>query len=115
MTTETGPVVGPADWIDNEGLRMAVALERIALSTERIAIALEQAALERLTPIPPASHGVPSELPPPPQAATPVARPIFRVGDVHTQGHNPIRESNKGQYCPTKMPDGTWCQWSAPK
>lgn len=33
-------------------------------------------------------------------------------GGVHTDGHNRLRARQSGAlYCPTKMPDGSWCPW----
>src|ERR1035437_1606390 len=45
-----------------------------------------------------------------PSAPIPVAIPL-KAGDIHTQGHNPLRENNRGLYCPTKV-DGEWCKWT---
>ena len=137
MTAErAGAVVGPTDWIDNEGMRMALALERIALSTERIAIALEQAALEsvakdaaqtftRIT-----GHDLPPEqLPPPPMSPSPEflasrdlpAQPIvpqfapmqpnWQAGMVHQNGHKPLKVNSRGLFCPTKLDNGEFCNW----
>ena len=156
MTAErAGAVVGPTDWIDNEGMRMALALERIALSTERIAIALEQLALaqipepksvlQRIAEAPRMGSDLPpDQLPPPPVAPVSVApagpsaafresrdlpaeqdlsvligyapafqpmQPNWQAGMVHQNGHKPLKVNPKGIYCPTKMPDDSWCAW----
>ena len=140
MTTErAGSVVGPTDWIDNEGMRMALALERIALSTERIAIALEQAALEyvakdaaqtftRMT-----GHELPpDQLPPPPVSVAPSGpsaafresrdlpaqpfmpmQPNWQAGMVHQNGHKPLKVNSRGLFCPTKLDNGEFCNWKA--
>jgi ERF superfamily len=36
----------------------------------------------------------------------------YSEGGVHTDGHNRLRARQSGAlYCPTKMPDGSWCSW----
>ncbi len=59
-----------------------------------------------------------SEMPPPLETPAPVVRtiaaapagPMWQVGAVHAQGHNPLRSNARGLFCPTKI-DGNWCAW----
>lgn len=117
-------------------------LDRISAALERIAVALEQAALERLPADDPFRAGLPTEEPPlptppnlpiqpimqplPPVQAAPfqftppapaVVEPTFRyqAGMNHVAGHKPLKENNRGLYCPTKLQDGTWCQFTVSK
>lgn len=99
---------------------------------ERIAIALEQLVLEYMDhnpsapkiverPTAPAPMGPMSPEPPPvapyavqPPAPGPIPQyqtPVFTVGSIHTQGHKPLKMNSRGLFCPTKMPDGSWCPW----
>ena len=101
---------------------------------ERIAIALEQLVLEYMDQHPrgpvsverppaPAPTGPAGPEPPPiapyvapppavPQGVPqPLATPVFIEGSVHAQGHKPLKVNKRGLYCPTKMPDGSWCPW----
>ena len=48
--------------------------------------------------------------PPAPMPPGPAAR--WAAGMNHAAGHKPLKENNRGLYCPTKMPDGTWCQFT---
>lgn len=36
-------------------------------------------------------------------------------GQVHEQGHKPLRTNRRGLFCPTKMPDDSWCPWQPSK
>lgn len=65
-----------------------------------------------------ASEPVPVEVPHTngaPQPIRPAAqsRQTWAEGQVHAQGHKPLRTNKRGLFCPTKMPDGEWCDWSA--
>ena len=108
---------------------------------ERIATALEQIALEQMpaglptgepplpTPPPelvqvsgPAQFNQPPVMQPLPPLAAPfqftgpapaaVEGPRWSAGMNHTAGHKPLKENNRGLYCPTKLQDGTWCQFT---
>lgn len=106
--------------------------ERVAVALERIATALEQMVLDRLPepvalltgepplPEPPAEYVL---TPTAPQTATVVNQtvplppvmavaPRWAAGMNHAAGHKPLKENNRGLYCPTKLPDGSWCQWA---
>jgi hypothetical protein len=78
-----------------------------------LASAAKTAAMQRSAP----SGPIDPEPPFPVRTVAPSA-PIpqqFRAGDTHTQGHNAIKENNRGLYCPTHLNDGTWCKWSPPR
>ena len=117
-------MTAPSRYADQPELDQDLQTVRQTAALERIATALEALVLAQLPASPPETAPAARELAPWDNAPMPPARPypaqaptappgvpLFRVGDVHTQGHNPIRESNKGQYCPTKLTDGTWCKW----
>lgn len=62
---------------------------------------------------------VPShELPPPLETpavfrTTATAQPAtngWAVGQVHADGHNPLRSNSRGLFCPTKV-NGAFCEW----
>lgn len=99
---------------------------------ERIAIALEQLVLEYMDqhpsaraevsrPTAPSPTGPVGPEPPPPAPYTtpppapgPIPQyqtPVFVEGSIHAQGHNPLKMNRRGLFCPTKLQDGSWCQW----
>lgn len=41
----------------------------------------------------------------------PFSSPVFIEGSVHASGHKPLKINKRGLYCPTKLTDGSWCQW----
>ena len=103
---------------------LADRLERIAVALEAIQAYMKPSALaafhQEAPRTAPAEHYLrpgPQDPEPPfpartvaPSAPIPVAIPL-KAGDIHTQGHNPLRENNRGLYCPTKV-DGEWCKWT---
>lgn len=98
--------------------RIAVALEAIHALVKPADLAAFNASAPRTAP---ERRPIPLDPidPEPPFPAVTVApsAPIppfipLKAGDVHTQGHNPLRENNRGLYCPTKV-DGDWCKWTA--
>lgn len=45
-----------------------------------------------------------------------VAQPVARTWDVgmkHQEDHKPLKVNARGLFCPTKMRDGSWCEWRA--
>lgn len=109
--------------------------ERVAVALERIATAVEQWVLEHpaeakvagfLTgepPLPTPPADLPPTSPTAPLSATIVNQtvplppvmavaPRWAAGMNHAAGHKPLKENNRGLYCPTKLPDGSWCQWA---
>jgi len=36
----------------------------------------------------------------------------WKEGDVHTPGHKGLIRNARGFFCPTHLPDGSWCQWT---
>ena len=109
--------------------------ERVAVALERIATAVEQWVLEHpaeakaagfLTgepPLPEPPADLPPTTPTAPQTATVVNQtvplppvmavaPRWAAGMNHAAGHKPLKENNRGLYCPTKLTDGSWCQWA---
>jgi len=36
----------------------------------------------------------------------------WKEGDVHTPGHKGLIRNARGLFCPTKLADGKWCQWT---
>jgi hypothetical protein len=56
-------------------------------------------------------------VPPPARPATPLAAETaphggWAEGQVHVEGHKPLRARQNGSlYCPTKLANGTWCNW----
>jgi hypothetical protein len=97
--------------------RIAVALEAIQALVKPSDLAAFNASAPRTAPEPRQAQSGPIDPEPPfpartvaPSAPIPVAIPL-KAGDIHTQGHNPLRENNRGLYCPTKI-DGEWCKWT---
>jgi hypothetical protein len=89
--------------------------DRIAAALERIATALEQGVLASLPDpgLPPTASAWPE---PPPPTAPPAGEfvftgPVVSVAAGECPVHHKARAGTKGLYCPTKLPDGTWCQW----
>ena len=37
---------------------------------------------------------------------------VWKEGDVHTPGHKGLIRNERGLFCPTKLTDGKWCQWT---
>jgi len=37
---------------------------------------------------------------------------VWKEGDVHTPGHKELIRNERGLFCPTKLTDGKWCQWT---
>jgi hypothetical protein len=37
---------------------------------------------------------------------------VWREGDKHDPTHKPLLRNARGLFCGTKLPDGTWCQWT---
>jgi hypothetical protein len=61
------------------------------------------------------SKAQPAAAPPAQPAATPAERAPhggWLEGQVHAEGHKPLRaRANGSLYCPTKLPNGAWCNW----
>jgi hypothetical protein len=120
-------IARPEDYADlDDGLvrpqgQVTIADPSLAMLT-RIAVAVEQIALELANR--PQGSGL-AQLPPVrPQVMTaplPVSQPIpqpaqangWAVGAVHEPNHKPLKTNQRGLYCPTKLPDGSWCQFTA--
>ena len=121
----------------NEGTRQANEQDhemRRTTALERIATALEQMALERgadrarlfgfvnSDPNRPVDQEPPLPTPPPNLPVQPIMQPLppvqpaaavrYQAGMTHAAGHKPLKENNRGLYCPTKLADGTWCQFA---
>ena len=106
--------------------------ERTVYALERIATALEQMALNAIPvdalptgepPLPTPPADLPPTSPTAPLSATVVNQtvplppvmavaPRWAAGMNHAAGHKPLKENNRGLYCPTKLTDGSWCQWA---
>jgi hypothetical protein len=78
----------------------------------RIAVALEQIALELASRSEPPPRATTTLTPLPAPASAPPARQ-WAVGMVHAPDHKPLKENRRGLFCPTKLEDGSWCQWTA--
>ena len=94
------PATAPSGPATRPGVPVAVAVQRDDPLAEARAIFDEPPLPEPdFTPqqiIPPAQHGGWSE------------------GQVHTPGHKPLRARQNGSlFCPSKLPDGGWCDWKA--
>jgi len=94
------PATAPSGPATRPGVPVAVAVQRDDPLAEARAIFDEPPLPEPdFTPqqiIPPAPHGGWSE------------------GQVHTPGHKPLRARQNGSlFCPSKLPDGGWCDWKA--
>lgn len=37
----------------------------------------------------------------------------WQEGQVHVAGHKPLKTNARGLFCPTKVQDGSWCDWRA--
>jgi hypothetical protein len=112
--------------IDNDVnlARVATALERLATAAERY---VTNRTGEPVRAIPMRSEYV--ETPPPPPAPSrdevqvagtaPASEFRFsasagarlREGEKHDPEHKGVKPGRSGLYCPTKLGDGTWCQW----
>lgn len=100
-------------------------LDRLTRAVESLVALLKPSDLaafnqeaRRTSPEQRAAQGGPLDPEPPypvpvlaPSAPVPPNIPL-KAGDVHTVGHNPLRENNRGLYCPTKV-NGDWCKWTA--
>lgn len=38
-------------------------------------------------------------------------RTTWKEGDVHQDGHKPLKTNARGLFCPTKLEDGAWCDF----
>lgn len=55
-----------------------------------------------------------TETPVTPASAPVVVHHGWNEGDVHADGHRPLRARQSGHlFCPTKLPDGRWCSFDA--
>ena len=70
-----------------------------------------QASSGPLDPEPPFPAEVLAPSAPIPQVPFPPMQPNWQAGMVHQNGHKPLKVNSKGIYCPTKMPDDSWCAW----
>ena len=96
--------------------------DRTAAALERIATALEQMALNAIPANALPTGEPPLPTPPPNLPVQPIMQPLppvqpaaavrYQAGMTHAAGHKPLKENNRGLYCPTKLADGTWCQFA---
>ena len=110
-------------------LRELDALERIATALEQLTLEYMEARNVSRAPqsaVAPQGQRPPAPAPqmpePPPLGAyeqrppangapLPYQAPVFAVGAIHMTGHKPLKTNSRGLFCPTKMPDGSWCPW----
>ena len=116
--------------------RIATALEQMALSQESLYVERLKFITEGPVALPTGEPPLPTPPPdlpmtpiippmgvpgytvplPPVVVAAPQSRPEppyrWSAGMNHAAGHKPLKENNRGLYCPTKLPDGTWCQFA---
>lgn len=97
--------------------RLTNALNRLAAAIELALPVLTDMSAPRRPAAPPPAVYQPTPVPSAaaPVYAPPVAAPValggLTVGSIHIQGHKPLRQNSRGLFCPTRLADGSYCQF----